>query len=280
MSAKRILVAILALLAVGLLGGCARAQAQSTTPDRLLGTWFDSASGGEYRFMHGSLLVVPHALAGGGNAATYRIIDGDQLDIVTANTHRVSVIESITADKLTLEDPITGSEQLFFKNAGSTAFARSLEASAQAAVSDFATTSVDPDIVWVASKPSTRTAEWLGWDPTTLNTYGAAWHWSGLKRDKTPTRTSGGGGGMGYSFGFVRKVPSPKDLAKLKADTSLDASAGLEHIDVGYSASKAQYPAGTLVYLPGGMIYTLGNGFAVGIAMDKKTQTFVPLTHR
>jgi hypothetical protein len=48
---------------------------------------------------------------------------------------------------------------------------------------------------------------------------------------------------------------------------------------VGYSASKAAYAAGTMVYLPGGLIYSLGDGFAVAVGLDRKTQSFVPVTH-
>ena len=84
---------------------------------------------------------------------------------------------------------------------------------------------------------------------------------------------------MGYSFTFTRKIPTKVSLDSLRSDGSIDATAGLARIDVGYSATKAAYPAGTLVYLPGGLIYSLGDGFAIALVRDAHTQSFVPFTH-
>ena len=272
--------ALCILMAVVALAGCSRAQAQSSPSAKLLGTWYDSVSGGEYRFVSDSILVVPHAQAGGGNAVSYRILDGDKLDIVAGSSHHVSFIESVTADALTLADPITGWRQHLYRSVSRTQHIKSVEASALAAVSEFATVTPDPTIVWVAKKPTGKGSEWTDWAPTTLSAYGTAWEWTGLKPDKVPVGTSGGGDAMGYSVSFTRKVPTTKALQDLLADTSIEATAGLDHIDVGYSASKAKYAAGTLVYLPGGLIYSLGDGFAIGVALDRKAESFVPRTHK
>ncbi|MDR3685595.1 MAG: hypothetical protein P4L93_01370 [Coriobacteriia bacterium] len=271
---------LLAVIAVLVLAGCLRPQAQSSPQGKLLGTWFDSQSGDEYKFITDSVLVVPRAQPGGGNAVTYRIVDGDKLDIESSGSHHVSVIESVTPDRLTLADPISGAPQYFYRSIAKTRFIKSVEATALAAVSQFGTITPNPEIVWLARKPTGKGTEWVDWMPTTLNTYGTAWDWSSLKRDKTLARTWGGGSAMGYSFSFVRPVPSNKSLEGLKKDTSIDATAGFPIIDVGYSASKAKYPAGTMVYLPGGMIYSLGDGYAIGVALDRKNQSFVPLTHK
>lgn len=265
-----------ALLAIA---GCVRPQAQSSPASKLLGTWYDSRTGDEYKFISDSMLVVPHVQPGGGNAVTYRILDGDKLDILSSGSHHVSVIDRVTADRLTLADPITASKQYFYRSMSRTQYIKSIEASALAAASQLGTIGAYPSIVWVAKEPKGKGAEWVDWSPTTMTGYGTAWNWSTLKRDKKPALTWGAGPTMGYSFSFTRKVPTPKQLKAFQKDTSIEATAGLSHIDVGYSASKAQYPAGTLVYLPGGLIYSLGDGFAIGVALDRKAESFVPLTH-
>lgn len=262
------------------LAGCSRAQAQASPSAKLLGTWYDSSSASEYRFVSDSLLVVSHTQTDGGNAVTYRILDGDMLDIDSGTGHRVSRIQSVTTDTLTLTDPISGRQQRLLRDVSRTERVKSMETSALAAASNFATLTPDPTIVWVAKKPTGTGSEWTDWAPTTLSAYGTAWDWAALARDDATVLTSGGGDTMGYSFSFSRKAPSSQQLKALLADTGIEATAGLQHIDVGYSASKAKYAAGTLVYLPGGLIYSLGDGFAIGVAIDRKTESFVPSTHR
>jgi hypothetical protein len=113
----------------------------------------------------------------------------------------------------------------------------------------------------------------------TLSGYGQAWDWKSLKRDKTPVASAGGGDNAGYSFAFIRKVPTDKELKALAADTSIEAIPGGNRIDVGYSASKVQYPAGTVVYLPKGTILSLGDGFAIALDIDPASKSFVPRTY-
>ena len=279
MKTKRVLGLFGAAIALLALVGCSHSQAQSSASAKLLGTWYDSQSGDEYKFISDSVLVVPHPQAGGGNAVTYRILGGDNLDIFSSGSHHVSVIDSLSADSLALTDPINGARQYFYRSMAKTAHAKSLETSALAAASEFGTITPDPTIVWVAKKPTGKGSEWVDWAPSTLSAYGTAWDWSTLKRDKTPVRTSGGGSAMGYSFTFARKVPTPQQLETLYQDTSIETTAGLSRIDVGYAVSKAKYPAGTMVYLPGGLIYSLGDGYAIAVGVDRKAQAFFPLTH-
>jgi hypothetical protein len=260
------------------LGGCARAQAASTASTPLLGTWFDNESGGEYQFISDTLLVVPHTQSGGGNAVTYQILDGNKLDILTGTSHRVSIIESMSADAMVLREPVSGVRQRLFRDITRTRHIKTIEKKALAAASDFATVTADATIVWAAPKPTGKGTEWTDWAPTTITTYGTSWDWSHLQRDKTPARTSGGGDAMGYSFGFTRIVPTAAQLDAIYADTSIEATGGQRHIDVGYSAGKAKYAAGTMVYLPGGLIYSLGDGYAIRVGLDRKNESFVPIT--
>jgi hypothetical protein len=281
MSTRKIALISFALLAFAAVAGCGSSHVSAESPARsLLGAWYDSASGAEYQFMSGSIVIVPHAQADGGNAATYRILEGNKLDIVSGTSHHVSLIETITPESMTLADPLGGFKQHFCRSLTKTRHLKSLEASALAAASNFATTAPEPEIVWVAPKPTGKGAEWVDWAPTTLSSYATAWEWTKLARDQTPARTAGAGDSRGYSFTFTRRVPTAEQLQDVLAESSIDATAGQARIDVGYSASKANYSAGTLVYLPGGLIYSLGDGFAIPVGFDWKRESFVPATHK
>ena len=270
--------AVLALAVLSLSGWLFRPKAPSMS-DRLSGTWYESRTGAPYRFLSSSMLVVPHAQAGGGNAVEYKVVDGNQLDIITDGSHRVSIIKSITPQTLTLADPLSGVEQPFYRTATKTRFVHALEASAAAALSDFGATTPNPHIVWLAPKPTAKTADWTGWDANSIAAYGTAWDWRGTTRDATPVLVSGIGDASGFSFGFARHAPTTQQLAALEGDTGIVCVPGASHIDVGYSEAAAKYPAGTMVYLPSGLIYSLGNGFAVGVRPDELNKGFVPLTH-
>lgn len=279
MNTRRILGLLCAATALLALVGCSHPQVQPSMSARLRGAWYDSKSGDEYKFISDTMLAVPHAQTGGGNVVPYRVLDGDKLDIVSSGAHHVSIIASISADRLVLADPLSGAPQYLYRTMARTQYIKSVEASALAAASRMSSVGVYPTIEWVAAKPTGKGSEWVDWSPTTLTAYGTAWDWSTLKRDKKLALTSGAGPTMGYAFSFTRTVPNAKRLQAIYKDTGVEATAGLSHIDVGYSASKAQYPAGTLVYVPGGLICSLGNGYAIGVALDKKNQAFVPLTH-
>jgi hypothetical protein len=262
------------------LAGCARAQAQSSDSGSLRGTWFESQNGGEYQFIGDSVLVLPKTQATGGNAVTYRLLDGDKLDVTSGESHFVSRITSLTADTLLLTDPVTGTRQRFYRNLSRTAHVRSLEATAASKVSRFATMTTEPTIIWAADKPTGKGTQWTSWSPKTLAVYGRAWDWTALKRDRTPMKSSGVGATRGYSFSFDRKMPTAEKLLAFNEENSVEATMGLRYIDVGYSASKAQYPAGVMVYLPTGLVYSLGDGYAIAVGLDRKGQAFVPLTRK
>ena len=271
--------AVMATVALSLSGCLLRPKAADVS-NELSGTWYESRTGAPYRFLSSSMLVVPHSQAGGGNAVEYKILDGDQLDFITNGSHRISIIKSITPQALILADPLSGAEEPFCRDATKTLFVRSMEASAKAAISDYATTTPDSSIVWLAPKPTGQDSEWTSWDPTSMATYGTIWDWGGIARDATPILVSGIGDASGYSFGFTRKVPTTKQIAALDGDTGITGLPGYSHIDVGYSEAAAQYPAGTMVYLPSGLIYSLGDGFAIGVTLDRINKGFLPLTHR
>jgi len=275
---RALLASILLCVAVTV-AGCSNADARTTsTLNRLSGAWYEGKTGGEYSFISPSVLVVPHPQAGGGNAVNYQILDGKMLDITAGTAHHVSVISQLTTQTLVLRDPQSGSRQTFYRDLTRTSFAHSLEASALAALGAFPSTIAAPQIVWVAARPTGKGAGWADWAPTTIGVYGTVWDWTGPKRDSSPAGVAGGGSLQGFSFGYARKVPTDVALKKYAQDLGVETTAGAAYIDVGYSASKAKYPAGTMVYLPGGLIYSLGDGFAIPVALDMKNESFVPRT--
>jgi hypothetical protein len=277
---KKAFGALLLFLTLLAIAGCARAQAQAPESATLLGTWFESQNGGEYRFIGDNVLVLPKKQATGGNAVTYRVLDGDKLDVLSGQSHYVSEITSLTTDTLVLTDPATGTRQHYYRSLSRTRHVNSIESTAASKVSRFATMTIQPQIVWVAEKPSGKGTQWTSWSPRTLGTYGKAWAWTTLKRDRTPVKVSGHGDLRGYSFSFDRKTPTAEQLSAFNEEGSVEATTGLQHVDVGYSVSKTEYAAGTMVYLPTGLIFSLGDGYAIAVGLDRRGQSFVPLTRK
>jgi len=266
------------LVAVALLGGLASCGQPPTTADRLLGSWYESHSGAQYVFVSDGVLVVPSAQPGSGNAVSYAVLGSDRLDVKAGGAHRVSIIRTLTSGTLVLADPLSGRTEPFLRDPGRTGYASRLASGALRHASQVPSLSAESDIVWVAKKPATAWAR--DWATSTFDVYGTAWDWSGLKRARVPVQTAGGGDTLAFSFTLQRKVPSRSALASASPDPSTEPTAGERYIDVGYSASKAVYPAGTLVYLQGGMIYSLGDGYAIAVGLDRKAKGFFPITHR
>jgi hypothetical protein len=277
-----------AVLALGaLLSGCARQAQASPKASRLIGTWFDDRSGTQYRFVSDTVVVVPREIPGGGNALTYSLNGTDSIDLVSGGVHRVSLIDELTPDRLVLADPITDDRQLLLRDAGRTTFASELTTAAVEHASVVASLTAPTDIMWVADMPQGKNAGWTEWSPSTLGAYTAAWDWASIKKAKSARIVAtGGGANIAFTFTLERKLPTGAEL-KTKhaaltgptADTSAEPTAGLKFIDVGYSGSKTEYTAGSIVYLRGGLIYSLGDGYAIPIGLDPKTKSFVPITH-
>jgi hypothetical protein len=275
MPRTRFLAALLAVVVVTTLAGCSKPP---TTADKLLGSWYESRSGSQYRFVSDGVLVVPDAQPGSGNAVSYSLLGNDRLDVRASGSHRVSLIQTLTTQTLILADPLSGCTEPFFRDPGKTVYASRLWNDALRHASTVPSLTAASDVVWVAKKPATAWAR--DWATDTFDIYATAWDWSGLKRAKAAVKTAGGGDTLAFSFTLQRKIPSVSALASAAADPSTEPTAGERYIDVGYSASKADYPAGTLVYLQGGMIYSLGDGYAIAVGLDRKAKGFYPITHR
>lgn len=275
------LIALLATLSITLTLTTGCATSSSASPSQaLLGTWFEDRTGAEYQFVSDSLLVVPHAQPGGGNAVTYRLLGGNQLDVVANGAHHVSQIAELTPASLALADPLTGGRQIFYREPTRTAFARGLEQGALAHARAMATLAADPSIVWVAARPRGKSGVWGAWPTSTMDTYGSAWDWSAVHTSTVPATAAGGGDAIAYSFTLRRTVPSQDYLAGLVVGDSVEPTAGAPKIDVGYSATMVPYAAGTLVYLPKGLVYSLGDGYAIAVGVAPKAKGFYPLTHQ
>lgn len=306
----RVLLAAVLLLAVSLTAsGCAKTASAESSPT-ILGTWYDDATGAQYRFISDSLVVVPWKTPGGGNALAYSL-DGGRLDIVFGEEHRVSVVEELDAGRLVLADPITTERQVLMREVGTTRFASDLAAGAERLLREAGTVAAAPDIEWASEMPEGEGTEWTAWSPSTLDAYAGAWDWTRATwAPEFGVATSGGGETMGFSFTLLR-VPPPGEASGEESETAAadggetaeaeDGSAatgetdaadpaaaleeyvedppGLPYIDVGYSAAKSDYAAGTLVYLDGGLVYHLGEGYAIPVELDADAQGFRPVTH-
>jgi hypothetical protein len=280
---------IAALSLAALLPGCGGATAQAAPkPASLIGTWFDDLNGTQYRFVSDSIVVVPRELPGGGNALTYSRIGDDRLDILYGTVHRVSMIDTLTADSLVLADPLSDEHQLLRSDAGTTTFASQLATTAVEHANALTDVKAVPDITWVTEMPADQDPDWTSWSVSTLDAYALEWDWSAVKKAKgAPIVATGGGPNIAFAFTLERKVPTAEELMAARAtlpaavaNTSVEPTAGLKFIDVGYSAAKADYAAGTLVYINGGLIYSLGDGYAIPVALDYATSSFVPVTHK
>ncbi|MDZ4169951.1 MAG: hypothetical protein U1E26_09915 [Coriobacteriia bacterium] len=290
--ARIALAATLAAGALYALTGCtSRAQAEPAAS--ILGTWYDDATGAQYRFISDSLVVVPWKTPGGGNALAYSL-DGGRLDIVFGQEHRVSVVEELESERLVLADPITAERQLLLRAVGDTTFVSELATGAERVLREIGAISAAPDIEWASTMPEGDGTEWTAWSPSTLDAYASAWDWSRATwAPEFEVATSGGGETMGMSFTLLR-VPPPGEATGDEATDTAEADAeaeavepeeyleeppGLPYIHVGYSAAKSDYAAGTLVYVDGKLLYHLGEGYAIPVEIDPDTQGFRPVTH-
>jgi hypothetical protein len=281
--------AVVVLAVAACLSGCTSGAAKTTAKTAsLTGTWFDDATGAQYRFVSDSVLVVPREIPGGGNAVAYSRVGTDAIDLVYAGVHRVSVIDELTPDRLVLADPLSDQRQVLWSDAGRTAFASALATSALDHVSVIGSITAAPDIDWVADTPTDADPDWTTWSPSSLDVYAAEWDWASLMlAEGKPIVATGGGPGIAFTFTMQRVLPTKDELASARAgltgaaaNSSTEPTAGLQYIDVAYSASRTDYAAGTLVYLPGGgLIYSLGDGYAIPVGLDPATESFVPVTH-
>lgn len=274
----------LLLASAAVLSGCSAvavhvASQPAIAPQQLLGTWYDARTGAQYRFVSDRLLVLPRRVFG-GNAVAYTFSPPNSIDVVVGGAHHAIVVKKLTAEELVLTDPVTGVDQSLARGLGSSAFAKRLAWQAKQHAASIASFTADPTIVLAAKPPKGPASEWTTWSPSSLDDYAMAWDWRTLRRVSAPVATSGGGAEAGYSFTFVRQVPKASDMATAQANASEILTSGAHYVDVGYSATKADYPAGTLVYLGGGFIYSLGDGYAIAVTTDSVNKAFVPVTHK
>jgi hypothetical protein len=287
-TAKAATAVLLVLVLGALLSGCTLPARAESPGASLIGSWFDDASGTQYRFVSDHVVVVPREVPGGGNGLTYSRVSSDTIDIVYAGVHRVSTIDTLTPELLVLADPLTDQRQVLFRDAGRTAFASQLATAAVDHAGVVGSLTIAADIQWVGDMPTDKSASWTEWSPTTLAPYLAQWDWAHVTRAKgTLTQTTGGGSNIAFTFTMARKVPTGPQLdaaysayhSAHPGESSAEATAGMKFIDVGYSGSRLDYTAGTLVYLPGGLMFSLGDGYAIPVGLDMKNKGFVPLTH-
>jgi hypothetical protein len=111
--------------------------------------------------------------------------------------------------------------------------------------------------------------------------YKTAWNWSDIRRASSDLKSSGSGANAGYAVICERSVPTTEEISAYYSKTKQVVEPGGPMIEVGYSTSMTKYPAGTFVYVKGGMLYSLGGGYALGVRHGvTEDQGFMPYTYR
>jgi hypothetical protein len=263
--------------------GCAGQTAAPATYARLKGAWYQSATGLKYDFASPTLLVLPSMQPNGGNTIKYEILAGNKIALTQNGATKVEVIERLDEQVLVTRDPANGKAETYFRDLGKTAFAQTrakIAAGALTALKRFPTIGPRSKIVWTTAPPSGSVSPWPSWPTSSIARYRTAWDWSTVKRSSSDVKVSGSGVNAGYAVVFERSVPTAKDLATYSARTGLIADPGGPLIEVGYSAATAKYPAGTFVYVRGGLIYSLGDGYALGVLIGPtEARAFAPYTY-
>ena len=273
MTCRLAVLVMIALVSVLPISGCAKGSPAVSTA--LAGAWYDSRTGTQYQFIGDHTLVLQRPQPDGSNAVTFSLPDDKTLDVTARGVHRVSTIATLTADALVLIDPVSGTPQNLFRDARRTTYAARLARGAVEHAAGFAGLTAATDITWTAARPAGDAAAWGDWSPSTLDAYAQEWDWVHVKPARVPIAIAGGGDAMAYSFTLKRRVAvaPPADAGDTKTVR------GSTFIDVGYSVSKQEYPAGTLVYLRSGLLYSLGDGYAVAVRPDIANEAFIPITH-
>jgi len=279
---KWILVAC-AVLAVIVAVGLVAWNGSHATFSRLKGVWYESTEGLKYDFASETQIVLPSAQSNGSNTVQYSILDNSRLSLTYDGGTQILEIKRLDGQELVTHNPTTGADKTYFRDFNKTALAQArakMANGALAALKRFPTIDPRPEIVWTVAPPSGNVPPWPTWPTSTIERYKTAWDWNDVRRSQSDVKISGSGADAGYGVAFQRSVPTTDELAAYYARTGQVVDPGGPLIDVGYSASKAKYPAGTFIYVKGGMLYSLGDGYALGLRIGQtEDRAFAPYTY-
>ncbi len=281
---RRLALAVVLVLVLLAAAGCTQ-SASDVTYSKLKGVWYESSSGLQYDFASRTQLVLPEVQANGGNTIKYEILDGTKIALAQDGATQVSEIKTLDEQTLVTHNPTTGANKTFFRDLKKTDFAKAQEkmvAGALAALKRFPTIEPKQKIVWTTVPPSGGDIPpWPLWPTSSIARYKTAWNWIDFTRASNEITSSGTGADAGYAITFERSVPTTEQLDAYYAKTGIVVGPGGPLIDVGYSSTVATYPAGTFVYQGDIMIYSLGEGYALGVRIGAtKAQGFTPYTYR
>lgn len=274
--------ALFVLLAVSTTG-CSSLNSKMTYSG-LKGVWYLTSTGGRYDFVSETRLVMPSVQKDGGNAIAYGILPGNKLELNIGGATQVVDIKKLDANQLVVGDFSGGADRTYVRNLNDTAWFKERAKIADGALSAlkrFGQISPSPKIVWIVDPPSGDIQPWPLWSTSSLARYRDAWNWDNIKRSSSDVKSQGSGDSAGYSVSFRRAVPTTQDVAAYLVKTGQTVEAGGPFVDVGYSLSKAKYPAGAFLYVGGGLLYSLGDGYAMKLKIGPgEAQGFTPYTYR
>ena len=245
----------------------------------LRGVWYEDSSGARYEFMAGGDLILPRKRLGGGNTATYSVVPDKRLRVDNAGVVAVDTITRLDDQQLVLTSPSDGTTRTFFRDYAKTTVGKERTIRIDgglAALKRFPSINPLPKIVWLQKAPKSSESTWTKWPTDSIARYKQAWDWSGIHWDGAPGGWSGTGDETVFSVDFPRPVPG-----KSGKGMTATMSPGLARIAVAYSASWKTYPAGTYVYTSRGMLYSLGDGYMMGVGIGKtQAEGFFPFTRK
>jgi hypothetical protein len=275
----RFLCSLLALLLLLSAVGCA--STEQRTLEALRGAWYDDGTGLKYEFVSDAELVVPETQPDGGNTVKYSIVSGDNLRIENAGVVRIAKITELTDEKLVLAASAANEAGVYYREWAKTTVGKKqtqLIEGALEAAGRFAATRPMGGIVWISTRPSGKGSGWTTWPTTTIGRYRTAWDWTSLTAAEGSVDASGTGEKAVYTVSLVRTPPTQEEL-DAKGGKSGVLKTGGPRLPVGFSAAFKKQPAGTLFYTERGMLYSLGEGYAIGVRIGlTQEEGFWPMT--
>jgi hypothetical protein len=275
----KLLCSLLALVLLLAAAGCA--STEQRTLESLRGAWYDDATGLKYEFVSDAELVVPETQPDGGNTVKYSIVSGDNLRIENAGVVRIAKITELTDEKLILAASAANEAGVYYREWANTTVGRKqarLIDGAMEAAGRFPKIRPLGGIVWTSARPSGKGSGWTTWPTTTMGRYRTGWDWTSLTATETSIDASGTGDAAVYTVSLGRTPPTQEEL-DAKGEKPGVLKTGGPHLPVGYSPSFKKQPAGTLFYTERGMLYSLGEGYAIGVRIGlTQAEGFWPMT--
>lgn len=285
----RLFVALIAVIGVLLVAafsvaGCGPISARLNSM-KIKGDWYQSTTGLKWTFTSDGKLVGPVGV-GSSTPTTipYKVVAGNKIEFSNGAKSWTVDIKKLTRQELVTHDPTSNQDGQFFRDLSKTDYAQTrsqVAAGALAAIKRFPGIEPKAKIVWVSTPPSGDIPAWPLWPTSSLARYKSFWDWNNVQPAGYDVQTSGSGLNASYGIVFRRSIPATDQLDTAYKTSGLIVEPGGPLIDVGYTKAMAQYPAGTFVYMNETLLYSLGDGYVLGLRNGPSEQYgFIPYTYK